>query len=303
MIIDVSYHDGAVNWDKAKSEIEGAIIRCGYGQDLKKQDDKQYFRNISECKRLGIPFGVYFYSYAATLDKVDGEIKHLKRLIDGVEMQFPIFIDLEEDKNAKIAKEVAAKFLKALEGYDVGVYANSWWWDNYLKGLKCKKWVAAWDVAQPTYDNMVLWQYDAYGTVSGVGTKSVDLNKNIALVINNPVTPVTPAKKSIEELAREVIAGKWGNGDERKKRLTEAGYNYADVQKRVNEILKEESTYLKVDGVKRALNMRTSPSMDANIILTIPKGERVELVQKTTDKWYRVKYKGVTGYCWAGYLK
>ena len=47
-----------------------------------------------------------------------------------------------------------------------------------------------------------------------------------------------PAKKSIDEVAREVIAGKWGNGAKRVYNLTKAGYNYVAVQKRVNEILK-----------------------------------------------------------------
>ena len=51
--------------------------------------------------------------------------------------------------------------------------------------------------------------------------------------------PAKPAKKTVDELAKEVIAGKWGNGDERKKRLTAAGYDYAAVQKKVNEILKK----------------------------------------------------------------
>ena len=47
-----------------------------------------------------------------------------------------------------------------------------------------------------------------------------------------------PAKKTVDELAREVIAGKWGNGATRKQRLTAAGYDYSAVQKRVNELLK-----------------------------------------------------------------
>lgn len=53
----------------------------------------------------------------------------------------------------------------------------------------------------------------------------------------HPVTPSQPAKKSVDEIAKEVIAGKWGNGEERKKRLTAAGYNYTTVQKRVNELV------------------------------------------------------------------
>lgn len=46
-----------------------------------------------------------------------------------------------------------------------------------------------------------------------------------------------PKKKTVDEIAREVIAGKWGNGSARKKALTEAGYNYSAVQKRVNELM------------------------------------------------------------------
>lgn len=295
MIIDVSYHDGTIDWEKAKPNIEGAIIRCGYGQDLKKQDDKQYTRNVSECKRLGIPFGVYFYSYADTIDKVDGEVKHLKRLIEGLTFDYPIFLDLEENKQESIAKEVANKWLRLMKGYDVGIYANSWWWENLLKGVNCKKWVAEWDNTQPRIDGIVLWQYDAYGTVPGVGTKSVDCNKNIALTGNKP-------KKTIEEIAQEVIAGKWDNYPKRKKLLEDAGYNYEQVQALVNKILGVHK-YLTVDGVKWALNMRISPSTQAGIICTIPKGKRVELLNKTSKTWYQVKYEGKTGYCWSEYLK
>ena len=64
-IIDVSYHNGTIDWNAVKvSGIEGAILRCGYGDDIVGQDDSQWFRNADECTRLGIPFGVYIYSYA-----------------------------------------------------------------------------------------------------------------------------------------------------------------------------------------------------------------------------------------------
>jgi len=58
---------------------------------------------------------------------------------------------------------------------------------------------------------------------------------------NVPLTedkPVTSPKKTVDEVAREVIKGKWGSGADRRKKLTEAGYNYAEVQNRVNQILK-----------------------------------------------------------------
>jgi hypothetical protein len=50
--------------------------------------------------------------------------------------------------------------------------------------------------------------------------------------------PATPQKKSVEEVAREVIRGKWGNGADRKNRLTAAGYSYSAVQAKVNQLMK-----------------------------------------------------------------
>lgn len=62
-VIDVSAWQGNINWQAVKnSGVEGAIIRIGYGWD--NGFDKQALRNISECRRLGIPFGIYLYSYA-----------------------------------------------------------------------------------------------------------------------------------------------------------------------------------------------------------------------------------------------
>ena len=64
LVIDVRYHHGNIDWEKAKSKIDGAILRCGYGSDISSQDDKKWARNLAECERLGIPVGAYLYSYA-----------------------------------------------------------------------------------------------------------------------------------------------------------------------------------------------------------------------------------------------
>lgn len=185
MIIDVSKHDGMINWEKAKSDgVQGAIIRCGYGRDVKNQDDEYFHRNVSECQRLGIPFGVYLYSYAGDVEKAKSEADHVKRLVKGLKLDFPIFYDLEEDKYSSVASKVAKTWLECMKGYNVGIYANTWWWKNYLKDIDCKKWVAAWDVPKPKIENMILWQYDAYGTVNGVGKGSVDLNKPFGEILD-----------------------------------------------------------------------------------------------------------------------
>ena len=66
--IDVSSYQGNMNWEQAKNEIDFAIIRCGFGGNLTSQDDNKYARNTEECKRFNIPYGVYLYSYATTIE-------------------------------------------------------------------------------------------------------------------------------------------------------------------------------------------------------------------------------------------
>ena len=65
--IDVSRHQGTIDWKAVKNAgVEFAVIRCGYGDDETDQDDSQWERNVSQCEKLGIPYGVYLYSYATS---------------------------------------------------------------------------------------------------------------------------------------------------------------------------------------------------------------------------------------------
>lgn len=68
--------------------------------------------------------------------------------------------------------------------------------------------------------------------------KAAGFDTYITTKSGTAVAAEAPAKKSVDEIAREVIAGKWGNGATRKQKLTAAGYDYSAVQKRVNELLK-----------------------------------------------------------------
>lgn len=95
-VIDVSYHQGVIEWEKVRKAGYHAILRCGYGDDLTSQDDKQWKRNADECTRLGIPFGVYIYSYAKTTAQAESEARHVLRLVKGYKLSYPVFYDLEE---------------------------------------------------------------------------------------------------------------------------------------------------------------------------------------------------------------
>lgn len=98
-VIDVSAWQGNINWQAVKnSGVEGAIIRVGYGWD--NGFDKQALRNISECRRLGIPFGIYLYSYAYDANTGAAEGSSLVNLLQkaGVsssDLGYPVYYDLE----------------------------------------------------------------------------------------------------------------------------------------------------------------------------------------------------------------
>ena len=186
--IDVSYHNGTIDWKKVKqSEVEYAIIRCGYGIDDKKQDDKKWEENVKGCVDNNIPYGVYLYSYADTVEKASSEADHAIRLLQGKKFKYPVYYDLEEDKlrdelklSKKTIADIAQTFCDKLtaKGYTVGIYANKDWFTNYLTDSRFNnwtKWVAQYNTAcnyQGKYD---MWQCSCTGKISGIST-NVDLN-------------------------------------------------------------------------------------------------------------------------------
>lgn len=329
MLIDVSEHNGNIDWQKVKAAgVTGAIIRCGYGKNLKKQDDKKFTRNMDGAINAGLDIGVYLYSYATDTAGAKSEAEHVLRLVDPYKanINLPIYYDLEEKGTENAAKANAVVFGDIIEkaGYMCGVYASLSWFKTYLKGLdRFTKWVAAWgkNTGKPGTKPDVacdLWQYTSNGTVNGInGRVDLDelLNPKIRAEIpqndagnnqtgkdpQNDTNANTGVLKPLDEIAREVIAGKWGNGSDRKTAFTKAGYNYDAVQKRVNEILYGSKVYLTVNTQKDALNMRATPN--GAVIGSVPKGKTVELIQKTNKDWYKVKYQGKTGYCASKFLK
>ena len=250
ILIDVSEHQGKIDWEKVKPQIDGAILRCGYGSDYTNQDDEQFKRNADECTRLGIPFGVYLYSYADSIEKAKSEAAHVLRLIKGYKLSYPVYLDLEESGTSEGAVERVIVFGDIIEkaGYWCGIYANLYWWEMILKkGLeRFTKWVAQYNVACE-YDgaNLDIWQYSSKGRIDGIGG-NVDMNECYrdipGEILGGKTVTQAAAKKTVDELAAEVLDGKWGNGGEREQRLTAAGYDYEAVQDRVNAIVAEKQS-------------------------------------------------------------
>lgn len=195
-VIDVSGWQGDIDWAKAKADgVEGAIIRLGYGEG--NNADKKAQRNISECKRLGIPFGIYWYSYADTpaLAKEEGTdvVAKLKQFgVNPSDLAYPVYYDLEKwtweghqpPTDPNVYNNIVNNWYSALQsaGYkNLGVYSYT----SYLQGplkhadIYAKTtWVAQYG-ARMGFDSFPTnsrgWQYTSTGKVDGI-SGNVDMN-------------------------------------------------------------------------------------------------------------------------------
>lgn len=195
-VIDVSGWQGDIDWAKAKADgVEGVIIRLGYGEG--NNADKKAQRNISECKRLGIPFGVYWYSYADTpaLAKEEGTdvVAKLKQFgVNPSDLAYPVYYDLEKwtweghqpPTDPNVYNNIVNNWYSALQsaGYkNLGVYSYT----SYLQGplkhadIYAKTtWVAQYG-ARMGFDSFPTnsrgWQYTSSGKVDGI-SGNVDMN-------------------------------------------------------------------------------------------------------------------------------
>ena len=178
-VIDVSEHQGWIDWDAASGSIDGAIIRVGYGSDFESQDDKYAARNMDECERLGIPYGVYIYSYAADMGEVASEIEHALRMVQGRNPVLGVWFDTEQSGLEGISRDASDAFCRAVvdAGWRTGVYCyQSWYW-SCLQGIEkdWPIWFASYTDSPSMPDNVYAWQYTSDGDVPGIAGR-VDMN-------------------------------------------------------------------------------------------------------------------------------
>lgn len=195
-VIDVSSWQGDIDWAKAKADgVEGAIIRLGFGWG--NDADTKAQRNISECKRLGIPFGIYWYSYAEDADGAKHEgsdvVSKLRQMgVSPNDLKYPVYYDLERwtwtghtpPTDPNVYNGIANAWYSALQsgGYqNLGVYSYT----SYLQGplnnanIYAKtRWVAQYGprmefTAFGTNDRG--WQYTSSGQINGI-SGNVDMS-------------------------------------------------------------------------------------------------------------------------------
>ncbi len=196
--VDVSEHNGTIDWAAAKDDgIDFAIIRVGriIHSSNDARLDYQFERNASECERVGVPYGIYIYSYATNTDQASREADFVIEALRGYDVSLPVYYDLEESSlestsNRSLLASLASTFCNKVKdaGYDVGVYANLNWWNNYLTDSvfdQWDRWVAQWPATTSSEQRkkceytgtLRIWQCagDEYGLVNGI-TTATDLD-------------------------------------------------------------------------------------------------------------------------------
>lgn len=257
--IDVSHHNGNIEWEHvAGTGKKFAILKCQYEAQSHRKDE--YFEaNYKGAGDHGIARGVYIYIARASMADPVADAESLLKHLNGRKLEYGIWLDLEDKsvdvKGKAYIRELVYKyadiFMKA--GYYVGIYCNRDWYIRLIHD-DLKRDFDFWIARYPSNDTgtynknsslkpnnriAVAWQYSSKGNVAGVKTKcdlDVDYDGIVSLIAT------TPTRKTNEEIAKEVLEGKWGtarSNPTRKKLLQMAGYDYAVIQKIVNDMIKK----------------------------------------------------------------
>ena len=260
--IDISKWQKGFDFDKAEAEgVEFVILRGAYATSKDSCFDTFY----KQCKDKDIPVGAYHYSMAKTVAEAKAEAEFMLNVLKGKQFEYPIYLDAEDKTQKALGKDLLTAIIdtycSTLEnaGYYVGIYSTYLFLRDYTyidKLDKYDKWIAQWATKCTSKKPFGMWQYGGEtnkirtNIVAGVVCDQNYCYKDYPSVIksaglngfreqdgiNTPLPEIKPLK-SVLEVAQEVIAGKWGNGTERKKRLSDAGYAYDVVQAEVNKLL------------------------------------------------------------------
>ena len=274
--IDVSEHQGTIDWKKVKAAgIDYAMIRASFGwEEIEDQTDASLVQNVTGAKQVGLPFGLYHYSYADTVEEAKKEAKFLLDILKAnniapSDLSYPIAFDIEEPDRLNVSQrrvntDMVNAFCEIIRdaGYLPMVYASKTVIQDYLYYDEISAnniWMAAWTSTPNDTEIFAncfpvdMWQYSESGTVDGINGR-VDLNICYTTVF------------------RDGSAGNTQKG----KVVVDAG---------------------------SSLNVRKAPSVNADVVGSLYKDDIVTIISETSG-WYQVVTStGVSGYVFAKYIQ
>ena len=274
--IDVSEHQGTIDWKKVKAAgIDYAMIRASFGwEEIEDQTDASLVQNVTGAKQVGLPFGLYHYSYADTVEEAKKEAKFLLDILKAnniapSDLSYPIAFDIEEPDRLNVSQrrvntDMVNAFCEIIRdaGYLPMVYASKTVIQDYLYYDEISAnniWMAAWTSTPNDTEIFAncfpvdMWQYSESGTVDGINGR-VDLNICYTTVFRDGSADTTQKGKVV------VDAGS-------------------------------------------SLNVRKAPSVNADVVGSLYKDDIVTIISETSG-WYQVVTStGVSGYVFAKYIQ
>ena len=178
--IDVSSFQGEINWEKVKNTgVEFAIIRLGFGYTVNNELvlDKYFKENLQHAKEQGLKVGVYFYTYANTLEEIEEQAKFIVKNLDGVDLELGVAFDWENWNNFQDyhvsfydLDNMYNNFSTLLKekGYDAMLYGSKFYLINVWNTENKNVWLAHY-TGMTNYDkDYKIWQFSDKGLVDGI---------------------------------------------------------------------------------------------------------------------------------------
>lgn len=265
--IDVSVHQGTINWASVAPQIDFAILRIGWEYTL----DTQFANNAAGCNANGVPFGVYIYSYAESEAEAVAEAEFVISALKNYDVDLPIFFDIEDEVHKALSASTIQNIVKAFcdtirdAGYEPGLYTFLSWFNSYFGGSyynSLPKWVAQVGTSSCSYaKGLTMWQYSWTGSFSGI-SGDVDCN---------------------------YYYGEFPGINSDSSYLGKCDYYPSDL----------------IVDITSAVNMRQYPSTDYSVIEELAAGTQIHVtgIYKNSygNYWYQVEKDGVTGYISSDY--
>ncbi len=191
--LDMSQWQGNVNWNKIKqSGVDFVMLRLGYGKGRYGSKnctmDTKFKSYVEGAGRVGIPIGIYFYSYAKNPEQALAEAEFTIQQLEGIEVAFPVAFDIEDpailsETDTEERTEMVRTYMEtiAAAGYTPMFYCNQNWYDNYLNADELEEyefWYARYTYVEPERGEYPygMWQATSTQRISGITENTVDLN-------------------------------------------------------------------------------------------------------------------------------
>ena len=278
--IDVSKWNGTIDWNKVKSSgIDYVIIRAGFGASSVDAKFKTY---IEGAANAGLKIGVYWFSYATSPEKAALEAQKCLETVSPYKnsITYPIFFDYEYDSvkyannngvtiTRNSATQIASAFMNTIKsyGYDTGIYTNkdfstTYFTENLINSTNL--WIAKYNRTNILNESCSMVQYSERGLVPGINGY-VDLNYTYLKTSRNNSSTYSTA--------------------------------YIQTQSSVNSTSNSTKVVTTVN-----LNLRKDMSASSSVVCTIPANANVDVLEKSSYGWYKVKYKHFVGYVSGNYV-